>query len=325
MLSCEDEFDVNAEWKDITIVYGLLDVNDTIHYIKINKAFLNEETSAIELAQNIDSIHYPDILSVVLEEYVKGNPYPVNIIHLEREYIENKEPGIFNYPGQYLYRTPGDNTQLNPVATYLLKITNEETGKIISSRAGMIQGLEPLRPIPNGHISFYPSSYYEISWSTGKNAYFYNLEVKAYYTEREKGSSIWLDTIELKWPIFSYRRSPDLGGLDLMTTKIQGAAFYQFMASQVLQKSGENRINPSWERKFLNFEFIYSSGGEEIYYYINVNKPSIGLIQKKPEYSNIDNGYGVFSSRNHFKFEVRLANVDSLIEYSITKDLNFIK
>jgi hypothetical protein len=57
--TCNDDFDVNADWKDITIVYGLLSVNeaDSIHYIRINRAFLNEKTSAIAVAKESDSIN----------------------------------------------------------------------------------------------------------------------------------------------------------------------------------------------------------------------------------------------------------------------------
>ena len=39
---CETDFDTTAPYKDITIVYGLLDSKDSMQYIKINKAFLAE-------------------------------------------------------------------------------------------------------------------------------------------------------------------------------------------------------------------------------------------------------------------------------------------
>lgn len=38
--SCETDFDINADWKDITVVYGALNQNDSIHYIRIQKLFL---------------------------------------------------------------------------------------------------------------------------------------------------------------------------------------------------------------------------------------------------------------------------------------------
>ena len=42
MESCETDFEVNAPWRDITIVYGLLNQKENPHVIKINKAFLGE-------------------------------------------------------------------------------------------------------------------------------------------------------------------------------------------------------------------------------------------------------------------------------------------
>ena len=36
--ACETDVDVNAEWEEITIVYGLLSQNDQEHYFRINKA-----------------------------------------------------------------------------------------------------------------------------------------------------------------------------------------------------------------------------------------------------------------------------------------------
>ncbi|MBK9627952.1 MAG: hypothetical protein IPO56_09700 [Flavobacteriales bacterium] len=42
LCGCSSELDINAPYKDITIVYGLLDSHDPIQFIKVNKAFLGE-------------------------------------------------------------------------------------------------------------------------------------------------------------------------------------------------------------------------------------------------------------------------------------------
>ena len=59
--ACSTEIEVNAEWKDVTVVFGLLDVSDTIQYIKISKAFLGEE-DAFVMAQEPDSLYYSCLL-----------------------------------------------------------------------------------------------------------------------------------------------------------------------------------------------------------------------------------------------------------------------
>jgi len=55
--ACNDDFPINSEWKDITIVYGLLNASDTVQYIKINKAFLGEG-DVYAMAREADSIQY---------------------------------------------------------------------------------------------------------------------------------------------------------------------------------------------------------------------------------------------------------------------------
>ena len=64
--ACESDLDVNAQWEEVTVVYGLLDQSRDQQYIKINKAFLGE-ADALQMASNSDSSNYnPDDLSVTL-------------------------------------------------------------------------------------------------------------------------------------------------------------------------------------------------------------------------------------------------------------------
>ena len=44
--SCSNDFEVNADWKDIPIVYGLLDIKDSAYYIRLEKAFLPDGEDA---------------------------------------------------------------------------------------------------------------------------------------------------------------------------------------------------------------------------------------------------------------------------------------
>ena len=56
--ACETDFDVNATWEEMTVVYGLLDLGDgkELQQIKISKAFLGE-MDALQMAQYGDSIN----------------------------------------------------------------------------------------------------------------------------------------------------------------------------------------------------------------------------------------------------------------------------
>ncbi|HJM16760.1 MAG TPA: hypothetical protein QF851_04835, partial [Flavobacteriales bacterium] len=56
-ISCETDFNVNAEWEEVTVVFGLLDQTQDKQYIRINKAFLGN-ASASDMASVADSLNY---------------------------------------------------------------------------------------------------------------------------------------------------------------------------------------------------------------------------------------------------------------------------
>ena len=55
---CESDFDIAADYKEIPIIIGLLDIQDTVHYVSITKAFLDEDQDALFMAQQADSLYF---------------------------------------------------------------------------------------------------------------------------------------------------------------------------------------------------------------------------------------------------------------------------
>jgi hypothetical protein len=100
--SCKTDFDLNEKWKETPVVFGLLDKGDSVHYVKISKAFLGEG-NAITMAGIYDSLYYkPSDLVVYISEYKNDlllqswNLYPDTTIF--------KDPGMFNNPKQNKFR-----------------------------------------------------------------------------------------------------------------------------------------------------------------------------------------------------------------------------
>ena len=44
--SCSNELELNAPYKNIPVIYGVLSVKDTSHYIRIQKVFTNPSGDA---------------------------------------------------------------------------------------------------------------------------------------------------------------------------------------------------------------------------------------------------------------------------------------
>ena len=50
-------------------------------------------------------------------------------------------------------------------------------------------------------------------------------------------------------------------------------------------------------RYFNGIDMLMTVGSEDLETYINVNKPITGIVQERPQFTNINNGIGLFSSR----------------------------
>ena len=80
LAACSEDFTVSAPYKDITVVYGILNAADSAHYIRIQKGFMDENKSAIQISKEPDSSYYKSI-NVTMLEYT---PNAVNVLSLNR-------------------------------------------------------------------------------------------------------------------------------------------------------------------------------------------------------------------------------------------------
>ena len=98
--SCNDKIDLIGDFQETAVVYGLLDQSDSIHYIRINRAFIGPGNS-LEFA-NIPDSNYFDQVDATITEYVNGNETRAWI--LNDTLVDNKDTnGIFYAPEQKLY------------------------------------------------------------------------------------------------------------------------------------------------------------------------------------------------------------------------------
>ncbi|PQJ11112.1 hypothetical protein CJD36_014180 [Flavipsychrobacter stenotrophus] len=135
--SCSEKFSVAAPYKSITIVYGLLDKGDTAHYIRIQKAFLDDSKSALAMAKESDSSFFNNINVKIKRISMSGNL--LDTIHLNRVDLTTegypKEAGTFFNSPNYAYKFKGT---LNPNYIYRIVVTNAATGEVDSAEAPII-------------------------------------------------------------------------------------------------------------------------------------------------------------------------------------------
>jgi len=68
-------------------------------------------------------------------------------------------------------------------------------------------------------------------------------------------------------------------------------------------------------RYFNSIDMLMTVGSEDLETYINVNKPITGIVQERPQFTNINNGIGLFSSRFtkiRFDYDLTSSTLDYL-------------
>ncbi|MCX6351265.1 MAG: DUF4249 family protein [Bacteroidetes bacterium] len=331
--ACKTDFDVNEKWKEIDIVYGLLSSKDSflnnndypydsVQYVRVSKAFLNNNSSALDIAKNPDSLYHKDPINVVLDEYQIGNPTPSKSFTLEKDISIAKDSGLFAYPSQVLYRTP-KGFKLNTQMEYKIRVNNPKTGVNVSAKTKVIAATKPGRTLQFRPVFFWSNDDTKdgITWKSAPNARFYDVSYVFHITEYNKQTKLPLKTFDLKWPLLTTQLTNSLDGNEDNSIYTSGKEFFNFVARSI-------PVNDNVIRRFTKkVDLWIEAGGDDIYYYIQVNQPSIGIVQKKPEYTNIENGYGIFSARASTLMSLPMSTetIDSLGTAKLTAKLNFVR
>lgn len=279
LIQCKKDFDVNDNWKDISVVYGLLNSTDSVHYIRLSKAFLGDQDAYV-MAQVSDSLYYQNA-TVKIEERINGsltNTY--NCVKIDTI----REDGIFAH-NNVVYRAIG-NLSTNSNALYKLVINANDNE--ISSETALIQDFT-VYPINNPVSMSATTNKLSIVWNTPPMGRLYETVVRFFYYDITA-----TDTTKkyLDIPLGSKTSNTKEGG-ESMSTELIGSNFLYTVANTMPN-------NPQLIKRVVakgSIEVRISVGSDDMYTYIQVTQPSSGIVSEKPAYSNISNGLGLFSSR----------------------------
>ncbi len=313
--ACRTDFDINAEWQDLTVVYGLLDLGDDVHYLKINRAFLGDGNALI-MAAVADSVNYKTKLEVHIDEYRNG-AYTGRRITFDTLTLYGKPEGIFSAPAQLVYATDTSaSTILGGDCIYKLFIKNPENGKEITAETPIVNDVTILRPRPTQpFMTFINRIPADIKWRTTYYGRLYQLIIRFHYKETDAFNNSKFYSLD--WDLGTLR-STNIGGGEEIGTTYLGEQFFKTISAHL-------KPNPDVKRYPVNVEMIIAVAGDDLATYIDVNKPSGGIIQEKPEYSNISNGIGIFSSRltKRHPYKLSSPSIDTLVSGRHTGHLGF--
>ncbi|MEM9823582.1 MAG: DUF4249 family protein [Bacteroidota bacterium] len=321
--SCSNDFELNAPWRDVPVVYGLLSKLDTAHYIRVEKAFLDASTSALELAQRPDSLYYENA-AVRLEQLNGDNvvrSFNLNRVDGNLEGYE-REPGVFADAPNFLYKLKlPENETLQDGATYRLVINRGDDLPEVTATTALLSDIEVTNPVDGVTFKWSNSNTRQtVQWRFNRdNAVFFDVKMNITYNEAPITDPTNTTRKTVTWPILR-NATNDLND-DIMEHRFFTSEFFQFLSTSI-------EADPDILRTLVDIEVQIDGGGEDLFEYINVGRANTGITSSQiiPTYTNLSEGFGVFSSRaSSFSANHNLENaaLDSLRNGFRTAPLNF--
>lgn len=320
--NCSNEFDVTTDFKNVPVIYGFLSPADTATYIRVEKAFLDPTTSALEIAQRPDSLYYEDI-SVELS---KGNiTYPLQRVDGNEEgYI--RSTGVFADMPNYLYKLilPAGETYEEGARYTLRLIRNGADTSFVDVSTEIVHAPVIRSPDDGEEISWTSSNENQndirIRWNFNQNtSAVFDIRVQIYYNEAIDGD---LNNIQPRTAEFLV--DGDIEAEDNDASQVEN-----LMAVDILRAIGTNvDASGPGPRFFQTFDIIIDAAGQDLLDYTSIGEANNGLTGASipPVFTNIPNGFGLFTSRNRSRVNDLILIVearDSLQEGRFTKQLNF--
>lgn len=320
MASCSEDFEVAAPYKDVTVVYGIWDKDDTAHYVRIQKAFLDEKKSALDMSKVPDSSYYKD-LSVVVRELSGGKvlrTVPLQKVDLAAEGYQ-KDPAANE---QSFFRNPHNGykvkIQLDSSKTYRLVIANNLTGNVDSSEIGVV-GTIYTKTIAAGYTFPFArsTSKYALSIEKTVNAKYFEVVIRFHYADYN------VVTNDSTKQFVDMNLGRVLATGEGLRLEIVNSTIYDFLAGAI-GPPPSNDIR----RHMGKVDFLFYAGSNELYQYEQVTNGQGGITndQIRPVFTNIKgkSTVGLMGSRSHnfyLGYDIQNQTIDSLIKNPLTAPL----
>ncbi|MBO7133491.1 MAG: hypothetical protein J6W06_04965 [Bacteroidales bacterium] len=276
--SCKSDFDVNDKWQDSPAIFCILDKSQDMQYVKVNKCFLGN-LPASEMASVSDSLFYDCDIQVKLHRK-QGNTIlktwefrPVDSIP--------KESGYFASDRNTIWVGKPD---LNADYTYEVEV-NIDNGRIIAKgETKLVDGSRITAPdarSPKIELARYYNDF-SIKYIPSDNVNLQEVNVNFNYLEIKSNGDTVPKSIQV-YNNLSYRVSSN--SYTAVEQVFGVGSFYSSLAAQI------NNDDATVVKRLVKMPdcmtFTVSSADENLYTYMQVTKPSSGIAQDRPIFTNI--------------------------------------
>lgn len=291
--SCDNEIDINAPWIETPVIYGLLDAGTDEQFIRIQKTYQNDVNTPTSVTAQISDSLFFDSLDV----RVTSNFGESFIFFRDTSIV--KEPGFFATQNHTVYKCEGFRPALG--RTYRLTVRNIVSQKVYSASTRVV-GPARLASTNQPTFLYNPglTNNFISDVTTGENIHINDAGVRLYYLESPNNNPTASSEKHVDHMFFSGRENVAPGSRVRLQERVQNImnTFEEFLPR-----------NPSVTRRLTKMDLFWMAGTEEMGLIIELSQPTQFLVQRRPEFSNIDNGgLGIFTSRTTSFFPINYSD-----------------
>lgn len=300
---CEDQIDILAPPEFIPVVYCLLDPDQDVQKLRISRVFQESDPKKI-------SDPLVNSYKVWMESRNENNDRELFNFYYVTERTERFQ--------NQTHITHLFESEMKPERTtvYQLYVYFPELNKMVSGTTKTVGDVSIIDPaiVPGREIVLHPYESYTFRWSTGQSSSYYQGVIRINYLEKEN-HEISSKSVDLVMrPILT---EPDLV---YFNQNLTGIGFLNNLKENI-------PIISVVERKLISLDYSLYHGGYELMLFSQAAVNPNAFSNMTSDYSNLDNGRGVFSSLtalsvNNLSFAEQ--TIDTLAFHPLTKSLNFI-
>lgn len=312
--ACDNELVVTDEWKDIPVVWALVNKSDTAHYIRVEKAYLDPTTSAEDIARIPDSLYYDDAV-VTLKRISTGQVFTLTRVDGNLEGYP-RDTGTFAEVPNYLYKIKANQINLVIGDEYEFSLVRSDIPEPVLGKTIILPPPVLRNPSVGNLLSFRQNTTFTFRWDEIEDAGLYDLKMRFHFLEKNDTTAGQFIPRVIEWTLAR--------NLTDREHRIDGAEFYNALKSRIKQ-------DPFAERIFQGVDIVVWCGGQELAEFVKITQANTGITstQEIPGYTNLTptgEAIGIFTSRNlseNTGFQLTNQSLDSLRNGSITGNLNF--
>ncbi|MES2628373.1 MAG: hypothetical protein V4616_05340 [Bacteroidota bacterium] len=292
---CETDLDINGNPKPTAVIYGLIDFSEGIQVIKITRTFLGDG-NALDYAQAKDSSEINFSSAPVLERY-NGTTLETTVA-LRDTIISGKPSGTFYSGNAKYYVIEGGSNFFFPNKTHFYRLKFAYNGQEVHADTRLAgrssqdspQALVLQRELVANNVRTSPIRYSSITFKSTPAPNVKSIRVKVFFE---------YDEILLNGD--STRKSIELSNTQLTVAKLDEPTQPQlqtaFNVAQMMENISVSKNDAAVSfRAVKNIVIQMTNEAQELFTYNQVNGGTSGTIQERPEFSNVVNGLGLFSS-----------------------------